>query len=202
VSMAPRDVSGVCPVRQPEPLLDCLRWLRRRDGDRAELGELLCACALSGRATEVDRQRARPLFAAIHQISGRHAQATLRNTEPTEYANRVTYFALSGQSGTTAMQLALDGMLTRTVRSNNLLSGSTMLRAAVLADGLRRPTVARTIALLRRCAAPDGGFGSRWHNPPPEENDPIRLPVTLDCAWALAEHRCPGLSVRLLGRDG
>jgi hypothetical protein len=202
VSMPPGDVGGVHPVRQPEPLLDCLHWLRRRDGDQAELGELLCACALSGGATEVDRQRARPLFAAIHQRSGRHAHATLHNTEPTEYANRVTYLVLSGQVGTSAMQLALDGMLTRAVRSNNLRSGSTMLRAAVLAGGPARPTVARTIALLRRCAAPDGGFGSRWHDTPPEESDSIRLPVTLNCAWALAEHRCPGLSVRLLGRDG
>jgi hypothetical protein len=192
------------PPRQHTMLINCLNWLRRRSGERAELGALLCGCALSGQVTEPDRQRARLLFAVRYHNPNRSVgpipRAAAPDTDPANYANLVTRYALAGRAASASMRVTLDQTLTSALQANDLASGAAILRAAVLSglDG-HSDVVAAALRLLPWCASADGGFSSRWYDPTDAEPDALRLPITLDCAWTLAEHHRPDLSTCLLG---
>ncbi|HEX2300627.1 MAG TPA: hypothetical protein VHH34_19335 [Pseudonocardiaceae bacterium] len=80
--------------------------------------------------------------------------------------------------------VVLDGLLVAAVRADDLATGAVLLRTALLAGEAHRPTVTRAVDLLLVSARDDGGFGVTWRG----EAGAERVPVTVDCAWALAEY--------------
>jgi len=85
---------------------------------------------------------------------------------------------------------SLDVALAVALRGGDLAAVAALLRdAAASADACERPLIGWATSALVAEQRPDGGFGSGGRDAP-------RPALTLTCAWALAEVRCPGVTAQ------